>query len=156
MSVVMKLKEFLEKEHINYQTLEHNLAYTAPEIAEAQHLPGHQVVKSVVVNADDKWVLCVLPATRRIDFDKLKKALSVKEVYLADEGQVASLFPGYEVGAMPPFGRLAGIPVYADNTLMENDTIAFNAGTHTDMIKIKFKDYMRIAKPAFADFTVHI
>jgi Ala-tRNA(Pro) deacylase len=156
MSVVLKLKEFLEKEHINYQTLEHNLAYTATEVAQAQHLPGHQVVKSVVVLADGKWVLCVLPATHKIDFDKLKNILSAKEVYLADEGQVAALFPGYEVGAMPPFGQFAGIPVYADNTLLENDTIAFNAGTHTDMVKIKFKDYMRIAKPTLCDFTFHI
>ena len=103
MSIAMKLKEFLEKEHINYQTLEHNLAYTAPEIAEAQHLSGHQVVKSIVIEADGKWILCVLPATHKIDFDKLKMALSLREASLANEGQVASLFPGYEVGAMPPF-----------------------------------------------------
>lgn len=156
MSVVMKLREFLEREHINYQTLEHNLAYTASEVAEAQHLPGHQVVKSVVVNADGKWILCVLPSTHKIDFEKLKLALSLKEVSLANEGQVASLFPSYEVGAMPPFGRLVGIPVYADNSLLENDAIAFNAGTHTDMVKIKFKDYMRIAKPILCDFTIHV
>lgn len=156
MSASIKIKEFLEKERINYQVLEHNLAYTASEIAEAQHLPGHQVVKSVLVNGDGKWLLFVLPATRKIDFDKLKKALLLQNVDLANEGKVASLFPGCDVGAMPPFGHFAGIPVYADTNLLENETIAFNAGTHTDMIKIKFKDYMRIAKPMLCDFSVHI
>ena len=83
-------------------------------------------------------------------------ALSLREASLANEGQVASLFPGYEVGAMPPFGQFAELPVYVDNSLVGNEMIAFNAGTHTDMVKIKFKDYMRIARPMLCDITVHI
>ena len=156
MSVALKIKELLEKEEISYQVLEHNLAYTALEIAEKVHLPGHQVVKSIVINGDGKWMLCVLPSTHKIDFEKLKKAFSLKEASLANEGKVASLFPGCDVGAMPPFGQLAGLQVYVDTDLHENETIAFNAGTHTDMLKIKFKDYLRIAKPLFGDFSVHV
>ena len=154
MRIASKIRVLLEKEHINYQVLEHDLAYTASEVAQVSHLPGHQVVKSVVVKGDGKWILCVLSATHKIDFDKLKKELSLKEAELANEGKVASLFPGCDVGAMPPFGQLAGIPVYVDENLQENETIAFNAGTHTDMLKIRFKDYMRIVKPLLSDFSV--
>lgn len=156
MTITLKIKEFLEKAHVSYQALEHPLAYTASEVAQAQHLPGHQVVKSIVVEGDGKWFLCVLPATHHIDFDKLKAVLSLKSALLASEEKTALLFPGCDVGAMPPFGQLAGIPVYVDVDLKENETIAFNAGTHTDMIKIKFKDYLRIANPIFEDFSVRI
>lgn len=156
MSIALKIKELLEKERISYQVLEHNLAYTALEVAETVHLPGHQVVKSVIVNGDGKWMLCVLPSTHKIDFEKLKNVFSLKEASLANEGKVASLFPGCDVGAMPPFGQPSGLQIYVDTDLQENETIAFNAGTHTDMLKIKFKDYLRIAKPLFGDFSVHI
>ena len=156
MSIAEKIKEFLEKERISFQVLEHHLVYTASEMAEAMHLPGHQVVKSVIVNGDGKWMLCVLPSTHKIDFEKLKKAFSLKEASLANEGKVASLFPGCDVGAMPPFGQMAGLQVYVDKDLQENETIAFNAGTHTDMLKVKFKDYLQITKPFLGDFSVHI
>lgn len=156
MSIARKIREFLETEHVEYEILEHELAYTALEIAQAQHIPGHQVIKSVVVKADGKWILCVLPATHKIDFDKLNQAFSFKDTCLANEGRVAALFPGCDVGAMPPFGRLAGIQVYVDSNLEENETVAFNAGTHTEMLKIHFQDFIRIEKPAVGDFSVHI
>lgn len=156
MTVALKIRELLEAAHINYDLLQHDLVYTSLEIAEAQHLPGHQVVKSVIVNGDGRWLLCVLSSTHKIDFQKFKIALSLHEAALADEREIAALFPGCEVGAMPPFGQLAGIEVYVDTNLLENDAIAFNAGTHTDMIKIKFKDFMRLENPSVADFSVHI
>jgi len=156
MTVALKIRELLEKGRINYQVLEHSLAFTSLEIAEAQHLPGHQVVKSVIINGDGKWLLCVLSSTHKIDFQKLKNALSLRDAALAGEEEIAALFPGCEVGAMPPFGQLAGMEVYVDTNLLENDMIAFNAGTHTDMIKIKFKDFMHLENPSVANFSVHI
>lgn len=156
MTVATKIKELLEKEKMTYQVLEHELAFTALEVAEAQHLPGHQMIKSVIIGADGKWVMCVLPSTHKIDFDKLKKALKVKEASLANEAKVAALFPGFEIGAMPPFGQLAGIDVYLDASLKENETVAFNAGTHTDVLKIKLKDYLRLVNPTIADFSKHL
>lgn len=156
MSISRRIRELLEHERVDYEVLEHELAYTALEVAQAQHIPGHQVIKSVVVNADGKWILCVLPATHKIDFDKLNREFDFRESFLANEGRVAALFPGCEVGAMPPFGRLAGISVYVDADLKENETVAFNAGTHTEMLKIHFQDFMRIEKPSVGDFSVHI
>lgn len=156
MSVAVKIKELLEKEKINYQVLEHDPAYTAMEVAQAQHVPGHQMIKSVIVGADGKWIMCVLPATHKIDFDKLKRVLNLKEAVLANEAKVATLFPGFEIGAMPPFSQMGGLKVYLDKSLEENETVAFNAGTHTDVLKIKLKDYMRLAKPVVIDFSKHI
>ncbi|MEI8364933.1 MAG: YbaK/EbsC family protein [Parachlamydiaceae bacterium] len=156
MSVSGKIKRFLEQEKINYQILEHNPAFTALEIAQAQHLPGHQVVKTVVVDADGKQILCVLPSTHKIDFDRLKKMLNAQNVALTNETQVGKLFPEYEIGAMPPFGRTPDLKVYVDKDLAENESIAFNAGTHVDMLKIRFKDFVKIATPTFGTFGIHI
>lgn len=156
MAVATKIKDYLEKEHVGYQLLEHETAFTAQEIAGAQHVPGREVVKTVIVSADDQFVMCVLPAIHRIDFDKLKRILGAKEVHLADEAQIAAIFPDYEVGAEPPFGQASGIKVYADKVLEENEEIVFNGGTHTDLIRIKFKDFMRLAKPTLAEFGSHI
>lgn len=156
MVLAKKIKDYLEKEKVGYQLLEHEPAFTAQEVAGAQHVPGREVVKTVIVEADDNFVMCVLPAIHRIDFDKLRRILGADEAHLADEERVAALFPDYDVGAEPPFGQDYGLKVYADQILEENEEIAFNAGTHIDLIRIKFKDFVRLAKPTFADFGVHI
>lgn len=156
MSASTKIKEILEREKINYEVLEHEMAFTALEVAEAQHVPGRRMLKSVILIADGRAIMCVLPATHKINFDKLKTYLVVDDLHLASEIQIGRLFPGFEIGAMPPFGHLAGMKVYVDKSLEENDAIVFNAGTHTDVMRIKFKDFVRFVKPVFADFGVHI
>lgn len=156
MSAFTDIRELLGKERINYQVLEHPTAFTALEIAQAQHIPGQEVIKAVIVKVDNKLAMCVLPATHKIDFPKLTKALKAKKVELVPESQVAQLFPDCEVGAMSPFGKQAKLNVYLDKILEENDTVAFNAGTHNQMIRIKFKDYLRLAKPILLDFGAHI
>lgn len=156
MSISKAVKEYLEKEKVSYQVLEHEAAFTALETAQAQHVPGRQLIKSVIVNADGKNVMCVLPSVYKIDFDKLKSALKATHLHLADEKQVGALFPGYELGAEPPFGTQPEIKVIAENSLKENDSVVFNAGTHTDLIRIKMKDYERLAHPIFADFGIHL
>lgn len=156
MSDSKDIRELLDKERISYQMLEHPQAFTAMEIAEAQHIPGQEVLKTVIVKIDDHFAMCVLPATHQVDFNKLKKVLKAQDVQLAPESQVAHLFPDCEVGAMPPFGHMAKLKVYLDKILEENDSVAFNAGTHSQMIKIRFKDYLKLAKPVFLDFGVHI
>ncbi len=156
MSASANIRQFLDKERISYQLLEHPKAFTALEVAEAQHISGQQVIKAVIVKVDQKLAMCVLPAIHHIDFEKLRHALGVKAVNLVPEGQVAQLFPEYEVGAMPPFGQLAALTVYVDKILEENDSVAFNAGSHQEMLRIKFKDYLRLVNPIFVDMGVHI
>jgi len=156
MTIAKKLKAYLDNEKINYQILEHSLAYTAMEIAGSQHIPGRQVIKSVIVKADNTLVMCVLPAIHYIDLYKLKDLLKAKNVELASEEDLAKQFPEFEVGAEPPFGNLYNLPVYADKVLEVDEDIVFNAGTHTDMIKMKWKDYQRLANPKMVDLGIHI
>lgn len=156
MSVSKKLKDYLEKEKIEYQILEHSLAYTAMEIAGIQHVPGRQVVKSVIVKSDNQYIMSVLPAIHYLDLYKIQAYLHSKSVQLASEEELSKLFPDFDVGAEPPFGNLYGLPVYADKLLEEDDDIVFNAGTHTDMIKMKWKDYQNLVQPTIVDIGIHI
>lgn len=154
MAIAEKLRQLLEDEKINYQIMQHSVAYTASEIAGVQHIPGKQMIKPVLIKADGQYVLCILPAVEWLDFDKLKKVLGSKELKLANEDEIAKLFPDYEVGAEPPFSDK--MKIYADKLLEQNDDVVFNAGTHTDMIKIKYKDFAKLAKPTIADIGKHI
>lgn len=156
MTISQKLKQFLDQERVPYEYLEHEPAYTAMEIAGAQHLPGRQFVKSVIIKADNKYLLCVLPAIHYIDLPRLQTFLKAKTLSLATEEEVARLFPDDEVGAESPFGQLYGLPVLVDKILEEDDEIAFNAGTHTELIRIKFSDFQRLARPQIVDMGVHI
>lgn len=156
MAIAKKLQKYLEEEKVRFSHSRHETAYTAQETAGVQHVPGQQFVKSILVKGDGKIVLCVLSANHLIDFDKLKALLKVKEVELADETAIGALFPDYEIGAMPPFGHQQGLKVYADNQLLKDKEIVFNAGTHTDVIKIALSDFKRLENPVFADFGIHI
>ena len=156
MAVPTKLKSYLDKEKIRYEVAEHPLAYTASEIAGSQHVPGKQMVKSVIIKSQGKFFMCVLPAIHLIDFDKLKKVLGSKDITLADEEEIAKLFPDYDLGAEPPFGHLYGLKVYADLSLEDDDEIVFNAGTHTDVVKMKMDDFKRLVKPVMSEIGTHI
>ena len=156
MAISRKLKTYLDKNKVKYSTLKHKEAFTAQEIAAAGHIPGKQVVKSVLIKADDKYILAVLPAIHLVDFSSLKKALKAKKVSLATENEISKVVPDFEIGAMPPFGSMFDLPVYADSILKEDKEIVFNAGTHKDMVKMKYKDFEKLAKPALGEFGKHI
>lgn len=156
MAITQKVKNYLDEKHIGYQILKHSLTYTAMETAGAQHVPGKQLIKSVIVKADGKFIMCVLSSNHLINFDKLKKSTQTKEVYLATEAEIEALFPECEVGAEPPFGELFGLDVLVDRAVSENEEIVFNAGTHTDTVKIKYKDFVRLTKSKEANFGEHI
>jgi Ala-tRNA(Pro) deacylase len=136
--------------------MKHKEAYTAQEIAAAGHIPGKQLVKSVLVKADKKYILAVLPAIHMVNFNQLKKMLKAKKVSLATENEISKIIPDFEIGAMPPFGSMFDLPVYADSILKEDKEIVFNAGTHKDMIKMKYKDFEKLAKPALGEFGKHV
>lgn len=156
MAIAEKIIKYLDQKHVGYQILQHALAYTAMETAGAQHIPGKQLIKSVIVKADGKYIMCVLPSIHIINFDKLKKITQSKEIYLATEDEIKNLFPDFEVGAEPPFGDLFGLEVYVDRAVSENEEIVFNAGTHTDTLKIKYKDFTLLTKSKEANFGIHI
>lgn len=156
MPILAKLREFLESDRVPYSIHSHPAAYTAQEIAALQHVKGRQLAKVVMAKSSAGFVMLVLPADRRVDFERLRTALGAPEARLAQESEFRDLFPGCELGAMPPFGNLYEVPVYADRSLEKDDEIVFNAGTHTLTAKIAWRDYVALVKPVMAEFAVHL
>lgn len=156
MTIASKLRDYLQKEHVPFQTLQHPEAFKASEIAGLLHVPGRQFAKCVIVKADGKYILCVIPATHVVDFDKLKALAKAKEIILVKEQEASRLFPDFEPGAEPPFGNLYSLPVYAEAILKKENEIVVNGGTHTDLVKIKWADFERLAKPVLGSFGKHI
>ncbi len=150
---VRKLKEFLDSNKIKYVSVKHSLAYTAQEIAASAHIRGKELAKTVMVSLDGKTAMAVLPASYRVDLERLKKAAGAKKIELLTERDFQDMFPECEVGAMPPFGNLYGMDVYVATSLAEDDEIAFNAGSHTELIRIAYKDFERLVKPEVLEFS---
>ena len=151
---VTQLREFLDKNKVKYVSIRHSTAYTAQEIAASAHVKGKNMAKTVIVRVDGKIAMAVLPAKYQIDLDKLKRSCKASAVELAREEEFSHLFPGCETGAMPPFGNVYALPVYADETLKKDEEIAFNDCSHTELIQIRYKDFERLAKPKFGAFSV--
>lgn len=150
---VKKLKDFLDQNSVKYTTIGHSRAYTAQEVAASSHIPGKEMAKTVMLKIDGKMTMVVLPASCKIDFDLLKKSSGAKEVILASEREFQDLFPECDVGAMPPFGNLYGMDVYSAEKLAEDEEIAFNAGSHTELIRLTYKDFERLVKPRVLKFS---
>ncbi len=150
---VKKLKEFLDGHKIEYITIKHSVAYTAQKIAASAHIPGKELAKTVMVKIDDKMAMTVLPASYKVDFELLKKITGADKVELASEREFKDLFPGCDIGAMPPFGNLYGMEVFAAESLAEDEEIAFNAGSHTELVRLAYKDFEKLVKPRVVKFS---
>lgn len=142
-----KLIDFLDKNKVKYETIEHSPAYTAQEIAEIAHVSAKELAKTVIVKTDGKLSMVVLPANLKVEFDKVKEAMGGKTVELASEFEFKEKFPGCELGAMPPFGNLFDMDVYVTKELTKDKSIAFNAGSHSELIKINYSDFEKLVKP---------
>ncbi|HEX9611268.1 MAG TPA: YbaK/EbsC family protein [Gemmatimonadales bacterium] len=147
-----QLKQHLDKNRVKYVTIAHSPAFTAQEVAATAHVPGREMAKTVMVKLDGKIAMAVLPASERVVFDLLRDATGAHSAELATEGEFASLFPGCERGAMPPFGNLSGLDVYVDRDLAADETIAFNAGSFTEVIQMRYADFARLVQPKVAKF----
>ena len=150
---VRKLKEFLDKERIKYISIIHSPAYTAQEVAASAHITGRELAKTVIVELDGKMAMGVLPANRKIVLQDLREVTGCEEVKFSSEDEFKKRFPDCETGAMPPFGNLYGMDVYVAETLLKQQEIAFNAGSHTEVIKLSFKDFERLVQPKIMSFT---
>ncbi len=150
---VKKLKEFLDSNSIKYVTIRHSTAYTAQEIAASAHIPGRELAKTVIVKIDGRIAMAVLPAFYRVDLDLLKKAAGADKVELASEQEFGDMFPECDIGAMPPFGNLYGMEVFVAEKLTEDEEIAFSSGSHTELLKLSYKDFERLVKPKVAKFS---
>ncbi|MHC4471000.1 MAG: aminoacyl-tRNA deacylase [Planctomycetota bacterium] len=150
---VEKLREFLDSHHVKYVLIDHSQAYTAQEIAASAHIPGKELAKTVMVKVDGEMGMAVLPSSYKVDIVSLRVALGVESVVLADEKEFGPLFPDCDLGAMPPFGNLYGIKVYVAESLAEDAEIAFNACSHTQLIRMSYADFEKLVQPVVLKFS---
>ena len=141
------IRTFLDQNGVQYETITHARAYTANEVAQAAHVPAKEVAKTVILDADGRMIMTVLPASKRLSFVRAARAVG-DGVRLAHEYEFANLFPGCEVGARPPFGNLYGMDVLVDPSLRDDEEIVFNAGTHEDLIRMRYDDFTRLVHPS--------
>jgi|SRR5262252_4188872 len=142
-----KLREFLDQHNIKYMVISHSVAYTAQGVAALTHTPGRELAKTVMLEVDGRLVMSVVPASNRVDLLKLKKHLRAESVELASEAEFRDRFPDCELGAMPPFGNLYGMDVFADQSLALDKEIAFNAGSHRELVRMSFTDFRDLVAP---------
>jgi Ala-tRNA(Pro) deacylase len=154
MKTLIRLEDFLRKNGINFKSVVHSEAYTAQEIAASMHVHGREVLKSVMIKADGRFVMAVLPADSRVDFKKLKDVLKDKDLRLASETEFKNLFPDCEPGAEPPFGNLYNVETFVDRSVTEDEHIFFNAGNHYEAMEMDYKDFENLVKPKIADFAI--
>ena len=152
----MDIGHYLNEHGVTFTKHEHRPAFTAQEVAAEEHISGNMLAKPVLVRVDDHYALCVLPASCKLDMAKVAVAADAREVRLADEGELAKVFPDVEVGAEPPFGSLYDIETMVDQRLADMEEIAFQAGTHHTTIRMAWRDYASLVQPRTADLSLHM
>ena len=150
-----KLIQYLDANRVKYVNIRHSPAYTAQEVAAAAHVPGREMAKTVMVKIDGRMAMAVLPASQKVDLGMMRAALGVDRVELASESEFRQLFPGCELGAMPPFGNLYGLPVFVDEHLAQEKQVVFQAGNHREAVRVNWTDFERAVHPTVADFCKH-
>ena len=150
-----RLQHYLEDQHVPFETIHHARALTAQETAASAHIRGSQLAKTVMVKLDGRLAMVVVPADHRVHLGLLRKAAAVDNAELATEAEFSDRFPDCEVGAMPPFGNLYDIDVYVDDSVAPtaDAKIAFNAGTHTDVLRMSYREFERLVKPKHVQLT---
>jgi Ala-tRNA(Pro) deacylase len=149
-----QLTNFLEENSVPYEVIHHTLDYTAQEAAHDTHTRGIEFAKTVIACIDGRYAMVVLPAHRRVNWDRLRAALDATEVGLAKEEEMGDLCPDCDVGAEPPFGNLYGLPVYLSSEMTADERITFNAGSHEDAIRLRMADYQRLVQPRVIDLAM--
>jgi Ala-tRNA(Pro) deacylase len=152
--MLKKLTQFLDSHSTRYVVVIHSPAYTAQEVAARAHVPGRELAKTVMAKLDGTMTMLVLPASSMVNFTALRQEAGAAKAELATEGEFKGLFPECEVGAMPPFGNLFGIPVLVDRALLEDEEIAFNAGTHKELVRLAYADFARLVQPRVMSFGI--
>jgi Ala-tRNA(Pro) deacylase len=152
MPISHSLKAYLDHERVHYDVLPHPEAFRALAIAQTLHTPGKEMAKVVIVKVHERFIVTVLPASWNVDLHRLRTVFATHHVRLATEDEITGLFPDCELGAMPPFGNLYGLPVYVDQSLTEDEEIVFQAGTHSEAIRMRYMDFAVLVFPVVEEF----
>jgi Ala-tRNA(Pro) deacylase len=148
----VRLENYLRENGVPFEAQQHPRAVTAQEVAASEHVPGKMLAKTVMVQADGKLFMLALPAPYQVDLERAATALGVANARLSEEEEFEDTFPDCETGAMPPFGNLYGVPVCVEQSLAEDETIVFRAGTHTETMSVRYSDFERLVEPTVAEF----
>ena len=149
-----KLFQYLYQNHVRYDIIKHPVAFTAQGIAHASHLSGKELAKTVIIKIDGRMVMMVLPANYKLNIDMLRSIFWTDNVELAHEDEIGHMFPDCELGGMPPFGNLYGMEVYVSRELTQDGDIAFNAGNHSELVRMHYNDFARMVHPSVMDFAL--
>ncbi|MCK6457326.1 MAG: YbaK/EbsC family protein [Phycisphaerae bacterium] len=152
----MDIQTFLNGNKVPYVRLLHGSVYTAQELAAREHVPGSKVAKPVLVKAGDDFILCVVPASHRVDLERVAQLAGQRYAALATETEMKNIFKDCEIGAEPPFGEPYGVQTWMDDSIQADDYLVFQSGRHTEAIKIARTDYERLARPRVAHFARHV
>lgn len=153
MSIPQRIGEFLDSQGVRHDLLPHAEAFAAQDVAHSLHVSGRRLAKAVVLDADGRLVMAVLPASHRLDLAEFQAALEARRLAMLSESELAKIFPDCQLGAVPPFGNLYGIDVWMDSTLAETEEIVVCAGTHADCLRMKSADYLNLVKPKLGRFS---
>ena len=153
MAIPQRIRDYLESQDVPYEELHHSQAFSAQEMAHSLHVSGKICAKAVVAEGDHEVVIIVVPATHRLKVGEFKSAMKAHQFEMLVESELVGLFPDCDLGAVPPFGNLYGMEVFMAESLTDNEVIAFNAGSHTEVIKLAYKDFERLVKPKVVGFT---
>src|SRR6185295_6309356 len=153
---ITTLKKYLDAERIQYIVISHSPAFTAQQIAASAHVKGRELAKTVMVKIDGHLAMAVLPASQKVDLERLRETAGADQVELASEREFRDYFPDCDLGAMPPFGNLYGLEVYVADGLTEDDEIAFNAGSFTELVRMSYGDFERLVQPTVLRFAVGV
>src|SRR5690625_3051635 len=142
-----RLINYLDEHDKKYVVIKHSPAFTAQEVAASAHIPGKDMLKTVMVKIDGEMKMVVLPSTHDVDFNFMKETMEVSEVELATEEEFETMFPDCELGAMPPFGNFYDMETLVAESLTEDEEVAFNAGTHKELVQMNYRDYEELVAP---------
>ncbi len=138
--------DLLQSHGVPFETIEHEPVFTSDQAATVRGITADAGAKSLLLNADGSFVLCILPGSSKLDTKRVKKLLNVKDLRFAKPEEVLTVM-GCEVGACYPFGNLLGVTTFVDPSLSKHEIISFSTGVHTKSIKIKWSDYEKVTKP---------
>lgn len=142
-----KLRQFLDDNDIKYVSIRHSPAFTAQEVAASGHIPGRELAKTVIVKLDGDLAMVAVPASEQVHLERLKEVAGARHAEIAEEAEFEDRFPGCELGAMPPFGNLFDMDVYVSETLTADEEIAFSAGSHSELLRLAYRDFERLVEP---------
>ncbi len=144
MNIASKVQDFLAERQSAYDLLSHPHSANSIETAHEAHVPADALAKAVVLKDQAGYVLAVLPCTRHVVLSKLGRALHRQPLELAAESELASIFPDCEPGALPPLGRLYGLPTIMDDTLDNVREVYFEAGDHQHLVHMAQHEFYRL------------